>query len=68
MYGFVIYLTGEELKKVSESLKGKCMIYKDKSSTCKYILVCKIRKWRKVIDKLNKTLGETPKIFDMQIM
>lgn len=68
MYGFVIYLTGEELKKVQKTFKGKCLIYKDKSSTCKYIIVCKVKHWKKVIDKLSKALGETPKIFDMQIM
>lgn len=68
MFGFTIYLTGEELEKVQKAFKGKCLIYKDKSSTCKYVFICKVKRWEKIVDKLNKTLGETPKIFDVQLM
>lgn len=68
MFGFVIYLTGEELKKVQKAFKGKCLIYKDKSSKCKYVFICKVRHWQKIVDKLGETLGETPKIFDVQLM
>ena len=68
MFGFTIYLTGEELKKVQKTFKGKCLIYKDESSRCKYVFICKVKHWQKVIDKLKEALGETPKIFDTQLL